>query len=234
MHIFFCNQPGEQFFTLDQAESNHLAKVLRLREGETVNVINGDGKLYTCSIVVADSRRSSLEITASDDNFEKRNYHLHIAIAPTKSMERFEMFVEKTVELGIDEITPLLTSRSERKSIKKERVERIVISAMKQSLKAKMTKVNDLTTFESFIRDINTEKKYIAHCIQGIETRGLKEIYHPGQKATVLIGPEGDFSEAEVEKALASGFESVNLGKSRLRTETAGITACSHIYLINM
>jgi len=233
MHIFFCDHPEAAEFTLDQVESNHLSRVLRLKNGDHVAVINGDGNLYRCSIKEADSKRAVLTVTGTDRNFDHRNHYLHIAIAPTKSIERFETFVEKAVELGIDEITPIVTSRSERQVLRIDRVTKIIISAMKQSLKSKRTILNNLTDIKKFTGIQNDGQLYIAHCIDNIQSEYLGKICKPGGKVTIMIGPEGDFSPGEVEEAMNCGYRSINLGSSRLRTETAGIAACSLVYFIN-
>jgi len=233
MHIFYSELYEAGEFKLDQAESNHLAKVLRLKNGDTVSVINGDGNLYICSIFKADSRSAELKVTEIKRDFDRRNYYLHIAIAPTKSLERFETFVEKAVELGIDEITPLVTSRSERHNLRIDRINKIIVSAMKQSQKSKITIINDLTDLNKFTGKKYDGQLFIAHCIDGIERDFLGKACMPGGKVTVMIGPEGDFNKDEVENAISCGYKSISLGSSRLRTETAGITSCSQVYLIN-
>lgn len=233
MHIFFCEQPASDEFILDQVESNHLSRVLRLKSGDIVSVINGDGSLYECIITEPDSRKARVRVTGIRKNFDRRTHWLHIAIAPTKSMERFEMFLEKAVELGIDEITPLVTARSERHTIRIDRIKKIIVSAMKQSLKSKGTVINNLTGIESFIGKPGDGQLFIAHCIESVDSEYLGKICVPGGKVTVMIGPEGDFTLQEVEDAQAGGYESITLGPGRLRTETAGIAACSLVSFIN-
>lgn len=233
MHIFFCDQPADKEFFLDQVESNHLSRVLRLKAGDHVAIINGDGNLYNCLVTDIKSKGAVVGVVSVDREYDSRNYYLHIAIAPTKSMERFEFFVEKSVELGIDEITPLITSRSERRSLRTDRISKIAISAMKQSLKAKKTIINEPVEINLFTDSEREGQKFIAHCIDNIETQSLGKLYNKAGKITILIGPEGDFTPGEVIKAVERGYRPVNLGKSRLRTETAGIAACSQVYFIN-
>jgi len=233
MHIFYSDQPGAKEFLLDNTESGHLARVLRLRKDDHVLVINGSGSLYECSIIEPDSKMARLKIISESKNYNLLNYHLHIAIAPTKSIDRFEFFVEKAVEIGISEITPLLTSRSERTRVKKERIEKIIISAMKQSIKCTRTKVNEPVKIDHFLRNGGSEQRLIAHCLESEDLKSVKSAYMPGSDVTILIGPEGDFTANEIDNAVESGYIPISLGTSRLRTETAGITACSLIYFIN-
>ena len=234
MHIFFSDQPGDRQFILDATESNHLARVLRLREGDPVYVINGNGNLYECRVASSDNRNAVVEIVSVKNNWDQRNYSLHIAIAPTKNMERFEFFVEKAVELGVDEITPLITRRTERKVFRKDRVEKIIVSAMKQSLKAKKTILNSPVAIADFLNLPLKGQGFIAHCIDAMDVSGINEIYTPGENVTIMIGPEGDFSAEEVTEATGKGYQPVTMGDSRLRTETAGIVACSFIYFMNL
>jgi 16S rRNA (uracil1498-N3)-methyltransferase len=206
--------------------------VLRLQNGNQVEIIDGAGGFYKAQITDANPKKCRLKIVESQKEFGKKDFHLHIAIAPTKNIDRFEWFLEKATEIGIDEITPLLTSHSERKVVNPERLEKILISAMKQSLKAYLPKLNDLTTFKELINNNKTENKYIAYC-HDIQKNHLKDIVAEGRDTLILIGPEGDFSSEEVKLALENGFLVVSLGSSRLRTETAGIVACHIVNLAN-
>ena len=233
MHIFYSENHSGRQFVLDNSESNHLARVLRLKNGDSVEVVNGDGNLYHCVVLENDPRNSKVEIVETVENFDARGYRLHIAIAPTKSIDRFEFFVEKSVEIGVDEITPIISSRSERKQLKTERIERVILSAMKQSLKAKRTIINPVTPLTEFLKINKPGKMFIAHCIDSLPQHPLEEVYDKGDEATVLIGPEGDFTEDEVKSAINKGASPLSLGSSRLRTETAGIVACSHVYFLN-
>jgi len=228
MQLFFTNNT-EKEFTLSSEESKHICKVLRKKEGDTLNFTDGKGNLLIVEITTADSRKTRVSIVKKQQKEKQHNYHLHIAIAPTKNMDRFEWFLEKATEIGIDEITPIICSRSERKVIKTERCNRILLSAMKQSLKYHLPKLNEAISLNDFIKQDVEGAKYIAHCEEGnkIELREEKKV----EKTTILIGPEGDFSPSEIEMALQNQFKAVSLGTGRLRTETAGIVA---VHTINI
>jgi 16S rRNA (uracil1498-N3)-methyltransferase len=174
-----------------------------------------------------------IEITGITRDFEKRNYRLHIAISPLKNPERFEWFIEKSVELGIDEITPLICRNTEKPGIKRDRINNLIVSAMKQSLKATITLLNDPCNFNDFVNKNHTGYCMIAHCNDSLIRSKISQVYTKGENAIILIGPEGDFSEEEIEFATKNSFIPVHLGRSRLRTETAGVAACHSIYFIN-
>jgi 16S rRNA (uracil1498-N3)-methyltransferase len=197
-----------------------------------VQIIDGKGNLYKAKIVLPDIKNTQIEIISVQNKFEKRGYYLHLAIAPTKNMDRFEWFVEKAVEIGVDCITPLSCRFSERKVVNMERLEKIVISAAKQSLKAYLPKLNPITNFRDFILQSLESQRFIAHCYKTAKEPLLK-ICKPNLSALTIIGPEGDFSIQEVEFAENHCFTSVALGQSRLRTETAGIVACHTIAVVN-
>ena len=233
MQIFYAPSINGDSYTLDEPESKHCIKVLRMSKGDHVSLIDGKGNLFEGHISNPDNSRCGITITRVIRNFEKRDYYLHIAISPLKNPERFELFVEKSVEFGIDEITPLICAHTEKKNIKKERVERVIISAMKQSLKARKTILNEPVSFNEFIKKEFTGKKIIAHCNSKYERNGIADIYLKKENALILIGPEGDFSPDEITLSENYGFKPVHLGTSRLRTETAGIAACHSIYFIN-
>ena len=163
----------------------------------------------------------------------KSDLHIHIAIAPTKMNERFEWFLEKSTEIGINEITPILCEHSERKVLKLERMNKILVAAMKQSKQAYLPKLNAAVSFDSFVSNNTIEERYIAHCVENDEKKQLKEVIKKGADTLVLIGPEGDFSQKEIDHALKHGFSAVSLGNNRLRTETAAIVSCHTINLIN-
>ena len=207
-------------------------RVLRLAEGEDVSLVDGRGNWYNGVVVSANPKGCRVKCHEKIENFGKRDFHLHVAIAPTKNIDRIEWMLEKCTEMGIDEITMLNTAHSERKVVKDERLEKVVVSAMKQSLKAYLPKLNPMTDFKSFVASCGEVQKFIAHCNEG-EKKRLDEIYQPGKDVVILIGPEGDFSVEEVGLAGKSGFVSITLGKSRLRTETAGIVACHTIDFMN-
>lgn len=229
MTLFYCPDISNATI-LPEDESMHAVKVLRLQTGDSIIVIDGQGGYYEAEITIPHHKRCEFRITNATYNFGKRNYRLHIAIAPTKNIERIEWFIEKATEIGIDEITPLLCRFSERKNVKDERLEKIIVSASKQSKKAYFPTLNSLTSFEQFIKTTKAENCYIAHCYEqdkkqlSTEVKGQKDIL-------ILIGPEGDFSKEEVEAAIAAGFTPVTLGESRLRTETAGVVACTTVQL---
>ena len=226
MQLFYLDNPEKEII-LTAEESKHATKVLRKKEGDILNFTDGNGGFYKAEITLADSRKCRLKIISSDQKGKQHNYHLHIAIAPTKNMDRFEWFLEKATEIGIDEITPIICSRSEKRVIKSERGNRILLSAMKQSLKYHLPKLNKAISLADFIKQDFEGAKYIAHCEDG-EKNELK-IVSKTEKTLILIGPEGDFSPKEIELALQNQFKEVSLGTSRLRTETAGIVAVHSI-----
>jgi 16S rRNA (uracil1498-N3)-methyltransferase len=233
MQIFYSPDIKDNTCVLDKDESRHCVKVLRMTKGSLVKLIDGSGNMFEGQIVDPDPQRCSIAIIQTFPDFEKRNYRLHIAISPLKNQERLEWFVEKSVEMGIDEITPLICRNTEKPGIKAERINNIIISAMKQSLKASRPLLNEPAKFGEFIISAFNAIKMIAHCNPGFERNKIDSIYKSGRNAVILIGPEGDFSNEEVATAINNGFEPVHLGSSRLRTETAGIAACHSIYFIN-
>ena len=201
-------------------------------KGSRVSLVDGDGGYYVAVITEAQQRQCRLSIEEKQNDYGKKSYRLHIAIAPTKNNERLEWFVEKATEIGIDEITPLLSLRSERKTVNTDRLEKIMISAMKQSERAYLPRLNKLKPFDQFINSTHEGLKYIAHCNQGEKTL-LKNSDVKNKKVTIMVGPEGDFTDEEVQRAMNSGFKEISLGSSRLRTETAGIVACHTVMLLN-
>jgi len=233
MLIFYAPDIKGNFHTLDEHESKHIIRVLRMVKGMGVKLIDGKGNLYVGIIDDPDQKSCTIAITGIIKDFEKRNYRLHIAISPLKNTERFEWFIEKSVEIGADEITPLICRNTEKPGIKSERINNLIISAMKQSLKANKTLFNPLCSFNDFIIRDNEGIRMIAHCNDSFRRSKISEVYSKEQNALILIGPEGDFSEEEIKNATENGFSQVHLGNSRLRTETAGIAACHSIYFIN-
>lgn len=212
---------------LNEEESHHFAKVLRGKEGDLVHVTDGKGNLAEVEITEISKKAVEGKVVDLKTNFEQKNYYLHVAIAPTKTMERLEFFLEKATEIGIDEITFLQTFHSERKNIKIERIEKIVQSATKQSLKAYLPKVNDLTKFNDFVKqDFEGFTKCIAHCEADIERTPLRTVLENNpQKILIMIGPEGDFSRDEILSAEEHNFTGISLGHQRFRTETAALQA---------
>jgi 16S rRNA (uracil1498-N3)-methyltransferase len=233
MQIFYAPDITGNTYTLDEKESKHLIRVLRMTKGASVKLIDGNGNLYEGIISNPDQNECSIDITGKIKDFEKRNYRLHIAISPLKNPERFEWFIEKSVEIGIDEITPLLCRNTEKSGIKSERLNNLIISAMKQSLKATKTILNEPISFKDFINKNLNGIRMIAHCDRSNERKNVSEVYSKNDNPIILIGPEGDFTKDEVDSAVNRGFLSVHLGPSRLRTETAGVAACHSIYFIN-
>ena len=233
MQIFYA--PGLQgdSYTLDVKESRHCIRVMRMKKGDPVSLIDGKGNLFEGKISNPDQNECSITITGIVRGFEKRNYSLQIAISPLKNPERFEWFVEKSVEIGVDRITPLICHNTEKQSLKPERINNVIISAMKQSLKALKTEFDEKVSFNEFISRQNACIKMIAHCNENIQRKKISEVCDKNQDAVILIGPEGDFTEEEIKLASDSGFIPIHLGSSRLRTETAGIAACYSVYFIN-
>ncbi|MDM1073708.1 16S rRNA (uracil(1498)-N(3))-methyltransferase [Empedobacter brevis] len=226
MKLFF-GKIHQDIAVLNEEESHHFAKVLRGNEGDLVHVTDGKGNLAKVEITSISKKVVEGKIIELKTDFEKKNYYLHVAIAPTKTMERLEFFLEKATEIGIDEITFLQTFHSERKNIKVERIEKIIQAATKQSLKAYLPKVNDLTKFNDFIKsDFEGYIKCIAHCESNIERTPLRTVLENNpQKILLLIGPEGDFSREEIISAEEHNFTGISLGHQRFRTETAALQA---------
>ena len=234
MQIFYAPDITGYTYVLDEKESRHSVRVLRLKKGSPVRLIDGRGNMYEGVITDPDFRRCVIGIKSVVENFGKRDYRLHIGISPVKNHERFEWFVEKSVEIGIDEITPLICRHTEKSSIKSARVRNIIIAAMKQSIKAENTALNEPCLFNDFINYGHKGELMIAYCDQKIAGSKISDVYSKGRDAVILIGPEGDFTEDEINSAISRGFRAVNLGNSRLRTETAGIVACHSVYFLNL
>ena len=224
MALFYAPDIKENW-QLPEDEAAHCLRVLRLSVGSKIDITDGKGCFYKAAISSIVGKHCYVEAEEIIEQPKGWSGHLHIAIAPTKNMDRIEWMVEKAVEIGLDELTFLSCRFSERKVIKTDRIERIVVSAMKQSLKARKTVVNEMVDFKRFIASGGGGDKFIAHCYDG-ERLLLKDTLAIGRDATILIGPEGDFSPEEVQAALSAGYRPVSLGNSRLRTETAGLVAC--------
>jgi len=221
-----------QQITFDKIESRHIVKVLRKKEGDTIYITNGKGLLFISKINIASDKKCLATIFKTEEKTIPRDYKLHVAIAPTKNNERLEWFLEKATEIGIDEITPIITQNSERKVIKKERLEKIIQAAMKQSLKCHLPILNDAISFNTFLNKRLDKNIYIAHCHDG-EKKTMKELIQPKETLTILIGPEGDFSKEEVSICINANCTPITLGESRLRTETAALVAVQNIAFIN-
>ena len=228
MKLFFTENT-ENEFTISSEESKHITRVLRKKEGDILNFTDGKGNLLVSEITSSDIKKTRVKLIEKIEKEKGHNYYLHIAIAPTKNIDRFEWFLEKATEIGIDEITPIICDRSERKVIKTERCNRILLSAMKQSLKYHLPKLNEAISFTDFIQKNFDGSKYIAHCKESKKIE-LKE-KNTEIKTLILIGPEGDFSASEIDKSTNNHYQAISLGNSRLRTETAGIFAVTNINL---
>ena len=230
MNLFYSPDIDGDQFLLGEQESKHAVRVLRLGRGDAVQLVDGKGGWYEAVIEEDDPRKCRLRITSFTPGYRALPYRLHLAVSPTKSMERFEWFLEKATEIGISEISPLLCHRTERRSVKPERLEKISISAMKQSLKAYKPVLHPATSFESFVTQQRLGILGIAHCKE-TDRRGIAELGR-STDYTLLIGPEGDFTGQEVQQALESGYTPIHLGESRLRTETAAVYACTAVSLV--
>lgn len=229
MHLFYTPDIAHSS-ELPPEEAAHALRVLRLKVGDELTLTDGMGCFYRAEIAVADNKHCLVNVLETLPQPALWKGHLHLALAPTKNMDRMEWLAEKATEIGFDELTFLNCRYSERRVIKLERIEKIVVSAVKQSLKARMPQLHELTDFDKFIRQPFSGQKCIAHCYPG-EKPLLKDILHPEEDALVLIGPEGDFSEEEVALAIENGFQPISLGASRLRTETAALVA---VHLMNL
>jgi 16S rRNA (uracil1498-N3)-methyltransferase len=232
MNLFYASEISGELFTLDKEESNHLVRVLRMTENELVHFTDGKGFFYECKIVDANPKKCVVSIEKKYEGSDHRNFFLQIGIAPTKNNARFEWFLEKSTEIGIDTITPLICAHSERKEVKTERLNKVITAAVKQSIKSRHPLLEEQNTFSSFVNKDFNGQKFIAY-VDKENDISLSKAYLPGNNALVLIGPEGDFSPEEIELAKKNGYIPINLGPSRLRTETAGIVACHTINLMN-
>lgn len=252
MNLFYTPDISGSFYSLNEEESRHCQKVLRLHLGDIVNLTDGKGMLYEARISDLQGRAVTVEIVSRKDNFGRKDYYLHMAVAPTKSIDRFEWFLEKATEIGVDEITPLICEHSERRQLRIDRLQKVLTAAMKQSLKAYLPKLNEPVLIGNFLSSEPhssklpslqasllpripanplPENKFIAYITPNAPL--LKQLYKKGSDSTILIGPEGDFSPSEVDAAIQSGYQVISLGNSRLRTETAAIAACHSIELLN-
>jgi 16S rRNA (uracil1498-N3)-methyltransferase len=234
MQLFYTPdiEPTHLQYFLSEEESKHAIRVLRLEAGDAVQLIDGRGGFYNAVIQDAHPKRTILNITSVTPQFNKRNHYLHIAVAPTKNIERLEWFLEKATEIGIDEISLIITQRSERKEAKVDRLNKIITAAIKQSLKAYHPVLNNAVKLNQLLTQPFDGQQFIAHCEPG-EKFDLRKEIKPGGNYLLLIGPEGDFAPAEIELALESGFKPITLGEARLRTETAALAACFEVNFLN-
>ena len=236
MHRFYCPDIADTL-TLGEEDSKHCVKVLRLTEGATIEVVDGNGNLYTCRITTAHPKRCAVEVLDKLTQAPHWGHQIVLGVAPTKNLDRMEWLVEKSVEMGVDRIIPLRCHNSERTVLKTERLRKIMVSAMKQSLKATLPRLDEMTPLEQVLAEPFEGICCIAYCDEMLpreERRSLADVYQPGKDTLVLIGPEGDFSPEEVQAATAAGFVPVTLGESRLRTETAGMMAVAAIHVLDM
>jgi 16S rRNA (uracil1498-N3)-methyltransferase len=231
MHIFYTPDIAVTN-KLPQEEAMHCVRVLRLKEFDKILLTDGKGCFYKAVITDVNLRHCTVDVLEAVNDLPSRKNRIEVALAPTKNLDRTEWFVEKATEIGIDKISFLNCRYSERRDLKIQRLGKIAISAMKQSMKATLPEIRGMTDFDSFISGDFIGERYIAHCYQ-MEKKKLSQLYKPGRNVLMLIGPEGDFSEEEVEKACAVGFSPVSLGEGRLRTETAALIACHTIHVIN-
>ncbi len=237
MELFYSQDIQNDIVVFSAEESKHMIKVLRHNIHDNINVVDGRGSLFHCSIIDANPHSVRAQINSSQPNWNKRSYNLTMAVAPTKNNDRFENFVEKACEIGVDTIVPVISQHSQRRVYKRERAEKIALSAMKQSLKASLPVVTDAVDFNDFISKYKDTSaiKLIAHCMDS-DKHSIVELLRDNKQDSyiILIGPEGDFNEKELNLALDAGFKPVHLGTSRLRTETAAILAVTSVYLANI
>ena len=218
-------------FSFDKEESKHIIKVLRKKDTDILYVTNGFGYLFETEITLASDNKCTVKIISSTKKAPSK-VHLHLAVAPTKMNDRYEWFLEKATEIGVQEITPIICDHSERKVVNQERFEKIILTAMKQSNELYLPKLNNAITFKEFVKQKNEGLQLIAHCEEA-DKKSLKSVLKPNENITLLIGPEGDFSKKEIALAIESEFIPVTLGTTRLRTETAAIVACHSVAFFN-
>lgn len=230
MNLFYQPKIDEGVLYLDAEESRHAIKVLRMGKGDELHITDGKGFFYTALITQDDSKKCGFEIVEKKQ-IQKKKYQIHIAIAPTKNADRMEWFVEKATEIGVDQISFVLCQNSERKTINLERIEKIAISAMKQSGQAWLPQLSAIIPFKEILKQVGSQK-FIAF-VDEQNPDHLKSIAKPNGSYLILVGPEGDFREEELSSAIQQGFKKVSLGSNRLRTETAGLTACQILHFVN-
>lgn len=219
---------------LPEADSAHCCRVLRMREGDEIQVVDGKGMRFRCVIVDAHPKHTMVEIVEREEVARQWNMNLTLAVAPTKHADRMEWLLEKSVEIGIDRIVMLRCDRSERKSIKLERLEKVMVSAMKQSLKARLPLIEEVSSFNAFVDSLGSDvQKYFGYCASGFPRRDFSSTCIPDGNIVIMIGPEGDFSSEEVEYAISGGFVPVTFGESRLRTETAALYAVTAVHVLS-
>ncbi len=232
MILFYSTQIIDNIITLNEGESLHCIKTLRHKQGDKISITDTKGNLFKAEIIDEDSRKTIAEIIEKAE-YQIPDYNLHIAVAPTKNPDRIEWFIEKATEIGISEFTPIICRHSEKKHINISRIERIMVAAAKQSLKCFFPTINPATSFSEIIKINSFSNKFIATCNTEIASKNIKEVYTKNSDTLILIGPEGDFNNEEINFAIQNGFQPINLGKNRYRTETAALIACAAIRFIN-
>lgn len=234
MQLFYAPDITLPEYLMNDEESRHALKVLRLGIGDTLTATDGRGNMHHCRISAIEQRRCRIEILSTQAEFERRSYHLTMAVAPTKNIDRYEWFLEKATEIGCDRFVAIECDHSERRIVKNEREERVITAAVKQSLKAYHPTFEAMVPFADFIAQPHEGRRFIAHCGDAVATkRYLASTLCKGESATILIGPEGDFSPEEVKAAVALGFEEITLGTQRFRTETAATVAVDMVAIVN-
>ena len=236
MQLFYAPDIVPPEYTLSEEESRHCVKVLRLREGDELHLADGRGTLYRCAVVDPHPKHCSVRVVDAQEEFERLSYHLVMGVAPTKNNDRYEWFLEKATEVGVGEFIPVESEHSERRVFKPERGEKVITSAMKQSLKAYHPELHPMTPFREVVTRAFDGRKFIAHCDTPRSEDGKKYLastLRKGENALILIGPEGDFSPSEIDLAIANGFEEITLGTQRLRTETAAVSAVVMTSVVN-
>ena len=234
MDFFYSNIIKNNIIVLDSVESNHCLKVLRKSIGDIINVVDGKGTLFKCKII-SNNKNCKVEIKKIAKNYNKKNYYIHIGISPLKNHNRIEWFIEKSVEIGIDEISFIGCTRTIRKKINIDRLHRTAISAMKQTLKAKIPKINPILKLNQFIEKNSNDNKFICHLENNIVNSifNYRKTFQSKSSSCILIGPEGDFTLDEINLSKKNNFSFLSLGDSRLRTETAGVVACHLLNIMN-
>ena len=234
MQLFYAPDMTLPEYTLSEEESRHAIKVLRLKTGESLHITDGAGNLHRCEVISDSAKHCTVRVVESQTEFEKRPYNLTMAVAPTKNIDRYEWFLEKATEIGVDNFVTLESDHSERRVIKYDREFKVITAAVKQSLKAYHPALEDMVTFKKFVTRDFSGRKFIAHCGDAIVSKSyLASTLAAGEDAVILIGPEGDFSPEEVRLAVENGFEEITLGTQRFRTETAAVMAVAMVAIKN-
>lgn len=232
MQLFYAPDFTPPLYTLSEEESKHCVRVLRMTVGDRLHLTDGRGTMYECRVVDAAPKRCAVEVVTTHEEYERLPYELTMAVAPTKNIERFEWFLEKATEVGVTRFIPVMSEHSERREIKPERENKVITSAMKQSLKAYHPELAPMTPFRRVVEEATASVKLIAHC-EPSERVFLPKAVKKGEDVIILIGPEGDFSPEEIAFAEAHGFRSITLGDARLRTETAAVVATVMVATVN-